>query len=165
MMNSIGGISYVDPETYVGAVPVSLAAEVEDNYDINDIKAAITAAGGVVQAVDDLYGRSVVFFTVDDLDSIYNIENIDGVYLVKERYTTYPWSYDPVLDAVPEEEAQVVTDYMFLPLDDRHEYLVETANEDVGIVSSVREFWATTQGKVVTVGVVALVLYLVYGKR
>jgi len=165
MMHSIGGISYVDPETYAGAVPVNLAAEVEDNYDINTIVEDITTAGGVVQAIDDLYGRKVVFFTVADLDSIYNIEAIDGVYLVKERYTTYPWSYDPVLDAVPEGYKAVVTDYMFLPLDDRHEALVGTANEDVGVVSSVREFWATTQGKVVTIGVVALVLYLVYGKR
>ena len=165
MMHRIGGISYVDPETYVGAVPVSLAAEVEDNHDIDAIKAAIIAEGGVVQAVDDLYGRKVVFFSVADVESIYNIENIDGVYLVKERYTTYPWSYDPVLDAVPEEEAQVVTDYMFLPLDDRQEYLIETAKDDGGILTVAREFLTTTRGKVVTVGVLALVLYLMYGKR
>ena len=139
-VGSIGGISYINPDTYAGELPIDLAAEVNDNIDVQDVVDAITAAGGKVQTTDNIYGRNVVFFSIDDIDYLTEIENITGVYLVKEPYTTYPWSYT-------EEEQAVVT----VPV---------VEDEEDGVAAFVRN----NIKPILVISITAVVLYSMYGK-
>lgn len=141
-IGSIGGVSYIDPDTYTGALPINLVAELDSNADVQGIIAAITAAGGKVQTVDDIYGRNVVFFSVSDIGYLDVIHDITGVYLVKEPYTTYPWSY------TEEEEGQVVT------------VVTVPTEEDEGIA----EFVRNNLKPILVVSTIAVVLYFMYGK-
>ena len=142
-IGNIGGVSYIDPDTYTGALPINLVAELDDDADVQGVIAAITAAGGTVQTVDDIYGRNVVFFSIDDIDYLTEIENITGVYLVKEPYTTYPWSY------VEEEEQAVAIVDVLTPED-----------ADGGVAEFVRHNIKT----ILVISITAVVLYSMYGK-
>ncbi|MFA5379082.1 MAG: hypothetical protein WC455_25225 [Dehalococcoidia bacterium] len=142
-IGNIGGVSYIDPDTYTGALPINLVAELDDNVDVQGITAAITAAGGTVQTVDDIYGRNVVFFSVSDIGHLNVIQNITGVYLVKEPYTTYPWSY-----VEEEEQAVAIVD------------VLTDENKDDGVAAFVRN----NIKPILVISVTAVVLYFMYGK-
>jgi hypothetical protein len=143
-IGSIGGVSYIDPDTYTGALPINLVAELDDDADVQGVIAAITAAGGTVQTIDDIYGRNVVFFSISDIEHLNVIQDITGVYLVKEPYTTYPWSY------VEEEEQGAVT-VVDVPV---------VEDEDDGVAAFVRN----NIKPILVISVTAVVLYFMYGK-
>jgi hypothetical protein len=110
---------------------------------VQGVIAAITAAGGTVQTVDDIYGRNVVFFSISDIEHLNVIQDLTGVYLVKEPYTTYPWSY------VEEEEQAVAIVDVLTPED-----------ADGGVAEFVRHNIKT----ILVISITAVVLYSMYGK-
>lgn len=181
-IGSIGGyVDYLEEEPQErSGNGYELAAELDGSIPLSDVENEIQALGGYVDFVDEMYGRNVVFFTINSLSQANEVENIPGVYLVKERYTTSAWQYDPALDAMPEAQKQVVTDYMFLPEDELRQArepepeqeqenkvttTTTTGTGEGNHTNDIMAFLTNNRKTILAIGITSVVIYLLYGRR